>query len=69
MSPNLAPLPSTVTKIYFVAPNGSDSNPGAESQPFKTISKAVAVAQAGEGIYLREGLLCFVKHHLEWERL
>lgn len=56
MSPNLAPLPSAVTKVYFVAPNGGDSNSGAESSPFKTISKAVAVAQAGEGIYLREGV-------------
>lgn len=42
---------------YYVAPNGNDSNNGASlSESFKTISKAVAIAVAGDIIYVREGI-------------
>jgi Protein of unknown function (DUF1565) len=41
---------------YYVATNGSDSNPGTNiNQPFKTLTKAVSVATAGNLIYLRGG--------------
>jgi fibronectin type 3 domain-containing protein len=40
---------------YFVAPGGSDSNPGTIGSPFATITKAVSMASAGDTIYLRGG--------------
>lgn len=46
----------TNADTYFVATNGSDSNGGTSlSAPFKTISKAIAMAVAGDVIYVREG--------------
>lgn len=51
---------------YFVAPNGSDSNPGTLEQPFRTIAAAQAAvrrdAERGKSavtVYLRDG-----NHHL-----
>jgi hypothetical protein len=46
--------PITVASLY-VAPDGSDSNPGTMALPFKTVSKAVSVAVAGQTIYMRGG--------------
>ena len=43
-------------KEYFVAPNGSDSNAGSESAPFKTIQKAADLMLAGDVCYIREGV-------------
>jgi len=40
---------------YFVSPLGLDTNIGSISSPFKTITKAVSVATAGDIIYLRGG--------------
>jgi len=41
---------------YYVATDGSDSNPGTNiAAPFATLSKAVSVASAGKLIYLRGG--------------
>ncbi|MEG8946938.1 right-handed parallel beta-helix repeat-containing protein [Rosettibacter firmus] len=40
---------------YYVALNGDDNNPGTISQPFKTITKAISVAQPGDTIYVRGG--------------
>lgn len=42
---------------YYVAPNGSDSNPGTSNAPFATPQAAVAVSAltAGDTIYLRGG--------------
>ncbi|NPA82570.1 MAG: DUF4214 domain-containing protein [Epsilonproteobacteria bacterium] len=40
----------------YVSINGSDSNPGTESSPFKTIQKAVNSAKPGDTIYLRGGV-------------
>ncbi|NGY64248.1 DUF1565 domain-containing protein [Lentzea sp. NEAU-D13] len=39
----------------FVATNGSDSNPGTQAAPLKTVQKAVDRAQPGDTIYLRGG--------------
>ncbi len=48
---------STVFSIkYFVSPNGSDNNTGTNSSPFKTISKGAEIAQAGDTIYVLEGI-------------
>lgn len=41
---------------YYVATNGSDSNPGTNiAQPFATLAKAASLANAGNLIYLRGG--------------
>lgn len=41
---------------YFVSPSGNDSSPtGSIDDPYKTIGKAVAMAAAGDTIYLRGG--------------
>jgi len=41
---------------YHVATNGSDSNNGSKSNPFKTISAAAQVAQPGDTVIVHEGL-------------
>ena len=40
---------------YFVAPTGSDSNPGTMAQPFATMQKGHDVAAAGDTVWLRAG--------------
>ncbi|MDP4208353.1 MAG: hypothetical protein Q8928_06010 [Bacteroidota bacterium] len=40
---------------YYVAPNGSDSNPGTISAPFASLNKAWSVVSAGQLIYVRGG--------------
>ena len=41
---------------YYVDDQGSDTNPGTESQPFKTINKAIASVDAGGTVYVMEGI-------------
>jgi hypothetical protein len=40
---------------FYVATNGSDSNPGSSTQPFLTVQKGVNVAIAGDTIIVRDG--------------
>jgi parallel beta-helix repeat protein len=40
---------------YYVAPNGSDSNPGTESLPWRTVQKAADSLVAGETVFIRAG--------------
>jgi len=40
---------------YYVAPNGSDTNPGTKVQPFATIQHGVNQLVAGDTLYLRAG--------------
>jgi hypothetical protein len=40
---------------YYVATNGSNSNPGTEAQPWKTLQKAAASVQAGDTVRIRAG--------------
>jgi hypothetical protein len=42
--------------IYYVSPQGSDSNPGTLGLPWKTISKAARSVTQGDTIYIREGI-------------
>ena len=44
---------------YYIAPSGSNSNPGTQAQPFATLQKAHDVAVAGDTIYLRGGTHLF----------
>jgi hypothetical protein len=50
-------LPSNAAAAtsLFVATNGSDSNPGTQAAPLKTVQKAVDRAQPGDTILLRGG--------------
>jgi hypothetical protein len=41
---------------YFVAPNGSDNNPGTIARPFKTIQKCAELVGSGETCWLRAGI-------------
>lgn len=40
---------------YYVAPNGSDANPGTLAAPFKTLQKAVPLLKPGETLIVRAG--------------
>src|SRR5437868_1532210 len=40
---------------YYVAPTGSDTNPGTMTAPFATIQKGNDVAAAGDTVWLRGG--------------
>jgi hypothetical protein len=42
--------------IYYVAKNGSDSNPGTESQPWFTVQKAANTLVAGDTVYVKAGI-------------
>ena len=48
-------LSSSRAAVYFVAPNGSNSNPGTIDQPFATLQKGNDVAVAGDTVYIRGG--------------
>jgi hypothetical protein len=41
--------------VYYVAPTGSDLNPGTEIQPWQTIQKAADTLTAGDTVYVRAG--------------
>jgi MYXO-CTERM domain-containing protein len=40
---------------YYVATDGSDSNPGTMDMPFATLQKGASVAAAGDTVYIRGG--------------
>ncbi|MDQ3565563.1 MAG: Ig-like domain-containing protein, partial [Pseudomonadota bacterium] len=44
---------------YYVAPSGSNSNPGTEALPFATLQKGHDVAAAGDTIFMRGGTYTF----------
>jgi Protein of unknown function (DUF1565) len=41
---------------FYVSPNGSDTNPGTQTEPWRTIQHAADVAQAGSTINVRGGV-------------
>jgi len=49
------PVSTTIQGDYFVATNGSDSNPGTISQPFRTIAKGVSMLTPGKTLLVRSG--------------
>jgi hypothetical protein len=49
-----APIPNTTYKFY-VAPTGSDSNPGTQSAPWKTIAKAVTMVKPSTTVFVAPG--------------
>ncbi|MCW2600021.1 MAG: hypothetical protein JWM02_1850 [Frankiales bacterium] len=46
---------TTGTRQLFVAPSGSDSNPGTRSRPFRQVNKAAQVAGAGTVVHVAPG--------------
>ena len=60
-----APVPTTASsdeepsvpewRVYYVAPTGSDSNPGTEAEPWQTIQKAADTLVAGDTVYIKAG--------------
>jgi PKD repeat protein len=40
---------------YYVSPTGSDSSPGTEALPWRTIQKAATTVSAGDTVYVRAG--------------
>src|SRR5690349_3598285 len=40
---------------YYVATNGSDSNPGTEEQPFQTLDRGVHDLSPGDTLYVKNG--------------
>ncbi len=43
-------------KIYYVATNGNDSNPGTISKPFRTIVRGSREIASGDTLYIRAGI-------------
>jgi hypothetical protein len=41
---------------YYVSISGSDSNPGTQSQPFKTIQEAADTVKAGDTVIVKDGV-------------
>jgi len=41
--------------VYYVAPNGDDSNPGTIDRPWRTVQKAAQMLQPGDTVYIRGG--------------
>jgi parallel beta-helix repeat protein len=48
--------PSNGEGPYYVATNGDDSNPGTESEPWRTIQKAAGTAAAGDTVFIKSGV-------------
>jgi hypothetical protein len=44
------------SSAYYVAPDGSDSNPGTEAKPWRTIQKAADTLSAGETVIVKSGV-------------
>jgi hypothetical protein len=73
-SSTVSPQPEILIreKSYFVSSNGSDSNPGTETQPFGTIRKGVKSLTPGTTLYIKEGTyaeeLDDIPSGLSWEQ-
>lgn len=46
---------ATRASIYYVAPTGSDANPGSIDFPFRTVQRAQTSVVAGDTVYIRGG--------------
>lgn len=47
---------TTFSKVYYIAPNGNDADPGTKNKPFATIQKGQEMVNPGDTVYLRGGL-------------
>ncbi|MFC5510137.1 DUF1565 domain-containing protein [Massilia jejuensis] len=48
-------IPEVVRTNLFVAPGGSDANPGTQEEPFRTIGRAAQVVTPGTTVYVAPG--------------
>lgn len=48
-------IPDVEGTIWYVAPHGDDAAAGTQSDPFRTIARALDAAQAGDGVSLAAG--------------
>ncbi len=45
-----------IHRVYYVAPTGSDNNPGTEDKPWRTIQKAAETLLPGDTVYIKAGV-------------
>jgi hypothetical protein len=50
------PLPESTGSTFYVAPSGSDSNPGTLDAPWQTVQKALDTLQPGQRALVRDGI-------------
>ncbi len=50
------PIAAAVSDSYFISAEGSDSNPGTEEKPWKTIQRAAEAAAPGSTVYIKAGI-------------
>jgi hypothetical protein len=60
--------PVRAATIYYVATNGSDSNPGTQNLPFATLSKAIEKVAAGDTVNVRGGIYYLKQGSVDRER-
>lgn len=51
----LAAASTASASDYWVSPAGADTNPGTQAQPFRQISRAITVVQAGDTVHILDG--------------
>ena len=54
-SPSGTPAKTAKTSICYVSPDGSDSNPGTEEEPWETIQRAAESVGPGSTVYIKAG--------------
>jgi parallel beta helix pectate lyase-like protein/uncharacterized protein DUF1565 len=55
----IATPPQHGGRVYHVSPTGSDSNPGSEARPFKTIQKAADSVKPGDTVLVGDGVYAY----------
>jgi hypothetical protein len=55
----VAGAPQRGVATYHVSPTGSDSNPGSEARPFRTIQKAADSAKPGDTVLVDDGVYTY----------
>lgn len=51
--------PPVAAAIFFVSPTGSDSNPGSQALPFRTIQRAANIVNPGDTVIVENGVYTF----------
>jgi hypothetical protein len=54
--PSPPPETTAATRTFYVAPTGSDSNPGTIDSPWRTIQQAADSVKAGDTVYIHNGV-------------
>ncbi|MDX2139353.1 MAG: choice-of-anchor Q domain-containing protein [Chloroflexota bacterium] len=55
IAPLAQPAQAQTGRTFYVAPDGNDSNPGTEAQPFRTIQRGTDSAVAGDTVLVKNG--------------